>query len=258
MCKVNTERFSGLGKIYSKYRPEYPKELFDYLYSSSTEGQGVKKESLIADIGSGTGKFTRALLERGNRVFAVEPNEDMRKAAEEGLSVFEGFVSVNGSDENTGLEDGSVDFVTAAQAFHWFDKQAFKTECRRILKPGGKVILIYNNRDVKSEQTEENYSIIKKYCPDFKGFSGGMGGAAGKEEFGNFFSSGFVTAEFNNDLSFDEESFIGRNLSGSYAPREGSEGYNGFIGELKILFKKFSNNGILIMPNFTRCYAGKV
>jgi SAM-dependent methyltransferase len=260
---MNTERFNGMGKIYSKFRPEYPKELFDYLYSPCAgqpedSGAGLSKESIIADIGSGTGKFTRALLERGSRVFAVEPNEDMRRVAEQDLREFCGFVSLNGTDENTGLDDKSVDFVMAAQAFHWFNKENFRAECRRILKTDGKVILVYNSRDEKSELVKENYKIMKKYCPGFKGFAGGMGTAAAKDEFDKFFIGAYAIKEFNNNLSFDEEGFIGRSLSGSYSPKEGDEAYSGFIKELKILFKKFSNNGLLEMPNFTRSYAGKV
>jgi len=111
---MNEERFTGKADIYKKYRPSYPKELFDYLYSQV----GFGKDSVIADIGSGTGIFSRLLLERGSKVCCVEPNGDMRQTAEKDLSQFENFVSVSGNDKNTGLQDKSVDFITAAQAFH--------------------------------------------------------------------------------------------------------------------------------------------
>ena len=251
---MNETKFDGMGKIYAQFRPSYPDELFDYLY---TDG-GIKKSSVIADIGSGTGKLTMALLEKGNTVFAVEPNEDMRKVAEQNLKAYDGFVSVNSTAENTGLKEASIDIITVAQAFHWFDRQRFRAECKRVLKPGGMVVLVYNRRNEKSEQARENYRISKKYCPAFGGFSGGMSGEKSKDDFSDFFCGEYEVKEFNNDLVFDEEGFIGRNLSGSYALKENDEGYTGFIEELKGLFEKFSENGCLTMSNFTRSYIGKV
>ena len=106
------------------------------------ESLHISEDCVIADIGSGTGIFSRQLLHNGYNVYAVEPNADMRKKAEEMLSEYQGFVSVDGMDSNTNLPDKSMDHVTAAQAFHWFDADAFKKECRRILKPDGKIIIV--------------------------------------------------------------------------------------------------------------------
>jgi len=148
---MNEERFTDKAELYKKFRPSYPKELLDYLYTQI----GFSKDCIIADIGSGTGIFSRLLIERGSFVYCVEPNEDMRQTAEKELSVYKKFASVNGSDKNTGLQDANVDFITVAQAIHWFDRQMFKSECQRILKPDGKVVLVWNERDYENE-------IVKK------------------------------------------------------------------------------------------------
>lgn len=243
-----------MGKIYNEYRPSYPREFIEYLHS----GLGMNKNSVAADIGSGTGKLTRALLERGAKVFAVEPNADMRAVAEADLSGFENFISVNATAENTTLEENGADFITVAQAFHWFDRLKFKAECRRILKPGGKVVLVWNSRDEKSALVGENDALNHKYCRDFKGFSGGMRGAENKDSFNDFFEKSCEEKIFMNDLLFDEQGFIGRNLSSSYAPKETDENYQPYIAELKALFKKHAKDGKLAMPNITKSYAGNV
>ena len=133
----NTQRFSGLAELYAQARPAYAGELIDFLYSRQ-----FSADSRIADIGSGTGKFARLLLDRGSTVYCVEPNSDMRAQAVRELSEYAGFRSVDGEASRTALEDASVDFVTAAQAFHWFDVPAFRRECQRILKPCGSVFQI--------------------------------------------------------------------------------------------------------------------
>lgn len=143
----NTKRFDGKGEIYAKARPGYPSELLDYVRNTLHFDEG----STFADIGSGTGIFSELLLNGGYHVYAVEPNADMRMKAEEKLGNRKDFVSVNGTDSSTTLPELSVDCVTTAQAFHWFDVEAFKAECRRILKPDGKVIIIYNTRDETAE-----------------------------------------------------------------------------------------------------------
>ena len=116
--------------MYAKYRPSYPNEYIDYLLPANQ----VKGNRIVADIGSGTGIFSRQLLESGLHVIGVEPNDDMRKMAEQSLKLYSRFQSIKATAENTTLKENSVDLVTVAQAFHWFDKEAFKIECQRILK----------------------------------------------------------------------------------------------------------------------------
>lgn len=250
---MNTEKFTGKASAYEKYRPAYPEEFIDYLYSQA----GFKKESVIADIGSGTGILSGQLLERGNRVLCVEPNADMRQKAEKNLSGYSNFSSVDGTDENTGLNDNSVDFITVAQAFHWFNTVGFRKECRRVLKPGGKVVLVWNSRAAGSEIVIENAAICRRFCPAFKGFSGGEKNDI--DTFAVFFKNGiFENKNFENNMAYDLENFIGRNLSSSYAPKENEGNYEGFAAELTRLFEKYKQKNKIVMPNITRCYIGEV
>ena len=251
----NEDRFAGKADIYKKFRPTYPKEFIDYLYSQV----GFSRESVIADIGSGTGIFSRLLIEQGSFVYCVEPNEDMRRVAEQDLSEYKNFVSVNAPAENTGLQDNSVDFITAAQAAHWFDREAFKAECRRVLKPGGKVAIIWNMRDFESEIVRKDYAIREKYCVDRKGLGDGSGLSKNTPDY--FFADKICEMKiFRNDLQFDRENFIGRNLSASYAPREDTdpEKYHGLVRELGELFDEYNIDGILNFPHFTQSFVGIV
>ena len=251
---MNEERFTGKSKAYSKFRPSYPKEFLNYLYSEV----GFSEKSVVADIGSGTGIFTKQLLKKGSTVFAVEPNEDMRKTAEEDLKEYSGFFSIPASAENTGLENSSVDFVTVAQAFHWFDTQKFKTECKRILKPQGKIILVWNSRNDDSVITKENEKIDIEFCKNFKGYSGGISGPLQREKIAQFFDNKFELKVFENPLVYDRDGFIGRNLSSSYAPKGGEENYEEYISALSDMFDKFSTNGVIEYPFYTQSYVGNL
>lgn len=250
---MNENKFNGMGKVYAQFRPSYPQAFIDYLISKV----GINPDAVLADIGSGTGKLTRQLLEIGSRVFAVEPNADMREIAERDLSPFENFISVSASAENTALPNESVDFITAAQAFHWFDKQLFKNECKRILKANGKVILVWNSREEESRFVQKNDEINRKYCPNFMGFSGGMRGTD-DNAFSEFFCGEYETVNFDNPLRFDENGFIGRNLSSSYALKEKDENYSEYLQALKSLFDEYRSGDYVVMPTKTCCYIGMV
>lgn len=248
----NTKLFSGKAEDYNKARPGYAKEFIEYLYNEI----GFNENSAIADIGSGTGKFSKYLLEKGSKVFCVEPNEDMRKTAERELSNYSNFISVNGGADNTALNNNSVDFVTVAQAFHWFDVENFSKECIRILKPRGKVVLIWNRRDVESDLSQANYSVFKKYCPRFKGFMGGM--KEDDDRIKNFFNNKYDSVSFNNFVYLDREKFIKRCLSASYSLRENEKEFEKFINELNYNFDKYAENNIVEMKNRTVGYIGEI
>jgi len=251
---MNEDRFTGRADLYAKYRPSYPDDFIEYLYSQV----GLTKDSIIADIGSGTGIFTRLMLRQHSFVYGVEPNEDMRKTAESELARYRNFVSIHAPAERTGLKTASIDFVTVAQAFHWFDREKFRMECKRIVREKGKVILVWNSRGNESELTRETIEINRKYCPGFEGFSGGMR-EPNPEQYGDFFKGGTCEYKvFNNDSILDEASFIGRNLSASYAPKQGTEGYQPYIFDLTRLFQKYSKSGYLCVPSLTRSYVGEV
>ncbi|WP_419644056.1 class I SAM-dependent methyltransferase [Victivallis vadensis] len=250
----NTEKFTGLGEVYRRYRPGYPAALFDCLKTFF----GVGPDTVAAEIGSGTGIFARLLLEQGiRRLYAVEPNADMRKQAERELGGMPGFVSVVGAAERTTLAAGSVDAVFAVQAFHWFDPVQFREECRRILRSGGPVILIWNSRIETDPLMAECREICRKHCPDFTGFSG-HSSRSGKEAVSEFFAGKFESREFPNPLWMDRETFLGRNLSSSYAPRPDAPQYRPFVEELGALFDRYAENGQLRWNNATRCYSGRL
>lgn len=247
-----TKKFSGKAEGYEKYRPTYPKGLLDYLYQE----KGFQKDSVIADIGAGTGIFSRLLLERGSHVFCVEPNNDMRRVAWQKLQEYETCTFVNATAEHTLLNDQSMDFVTAAQAFHWFDQSAFAAECRRILRPGGKVVLLWNSREKNDEMVKETYQICQMICPEFKGFSGGE---ETPQKYQSFFREGrYEEKIFDNDLHLNLEEFLGRYLSASYAPSKEESRYFEFTKALTGLFGSYQKGGIITLPNKTRCYIGEV
>ena len=249
---MNEDRFTGKAEIYNKYRPSYPEEFIDYLYHEL----GFSKSSVIADIGSGTGIFSRLLLSRGSTVYCVEPNCEMRQIAEDALSCYEGFISINANANNTTLENSSVDFVTAAQSFHWFDKESFKTECKRILKSGKKTALIWNERDYESELVKKDYIIREKYAADDKK---GLGPSRINHT-GFFKDDKFDFKIFSNDLVLDREAYIGMNLSRSYSPKKDTdpEFYRGFVHDLGELFDIYSKGSILIFPHFMQSYIGEI
>ena len=168
--KDNTRCFEAKAALYQQFRPAYPEAYFDYLLSKTQ----LMPEDAVADIGSGTGIFSRQLLERGLSVYAVEPNSNMRSKAEQQLGANPRFFSVPGSAEHTLLADSSVALVTAAQAFHWFDQKKFGAECRRILKPGGKVALVWNIRSPDSPVTQKCQEAFYRFCENFSGFTGSI------------------------------------------------------------------------------------
>ena len=249
---MNEKRFDGKGSLYQNARPGYPAGLMTYLTSQKI----LVQTAAAADIGSGTGIFTRQLAEFVRTVYAVEPNEDMRLKAEAKYGAYPNIISVSGNAEHTSLPDESVDCITAAQAFHWFDRKAFKTECRRILRPGGNIVLIWNDRDDESPVIRENLALNYRFCPGFKGTSAGI--SFDPENFRDFFEGEFQVTRFDNTLEYAEEMFVSRNLSSSYAPQENTENYHLYIEHLRKLFGSYARNGVIEYPYITRCFVGRV
>lgn len=244
----NTEKFSGKAELYRSARPAYSQKLIDCLFSR----YGFSEDSAVADVGSGTGIFSKQLLDKGCKVYGVEPNADMRKTAEEQLKAYKNFVSVDGSADCFGLSDCSVDIVTAAQAFHWFAADAFAAECRRVLKGDKQVVLVYNSRDKIAPVNVESYKIFSRFCPAFHGFGGGME----EERIYAFFGGKAEKIGFENNLVLDRDRFIGRCLSASYAltPKDGE--YGEFIAGLNSLFDGFARGGFITIANASVAYIG--
>jgi len=247
------ERFSARVQNYVKFRPDYPDQLLDTIFTDLE----LDPEAWVADIGSGTGKFTRLLLERGQAVYAIEPNAEMRQAAEESLAANSRFVSVNGSAEQTTLPDAAVQAIVCAQSFHWFELNQAREEFRRILVPGGKVALIWNKRDVQRDRFAQAYeSLLRKYAPEYEHVKHSRLGAA---EFGDFFLDGKYTKQvfdYGQQLTFDE--LLGRALSSSYTPLQGVEDYEPFVADLRALFTANEQNGCIGFHYKTELYSGEV
>src|SRR3712207_3362726 len=160
-----TRRFSNRVEDYIKYRPDYPRALVALLEDEC----GLTRESVVADVGSGTGILSELFLREGVRVYGVEPNREMREAGEELLAAYENFASVDGRAEATTLADDSVDFVTAGQAFHWFDTAAARREFRRILKDDGWAVLVWNDRRTEGTPLLAEYErLLLEYGTDYK------------------------------------------------------------------------------------------
>lgn len=245
-----TGRFDGKGEIYAKARPKYAAALFEYFRNTLQIPAG----SVFADVGSGTGIFTEQLLHCGYRVFAVEPNGDMRKQAEEKLAHNENFVSVSGNDIDLKLPDHSADFITAAQAFHWFDAETFRKECRRVLKPGGLVILVYNSRDETAACTKALAALRQNFTPEFHGFSNGISDKACRA----FFAGSCDIFCADNTQVYDRQGYLNRVLSSSYSLKESDAWYAEYLNEINGIFDHFSADGQITVPTETVAYIGEV
>lgn len=248
--KKAEDKFTGRAEVYSKGRPGYSEEFVDCLF----EKYGFSEASSVADVGSGTGKFAKYLLVRGCRCFCVEINDDMRSQADKVLSDFPLYYSVKGSAENTNLPDSSVDFITVAQAFHWFDVNAFKTESLRILKPGGRAFLIWNAKNPEALLNKRLYKVFSEFCPDFKGFSGGI--KPHDERIRDYFCNRYEFLSFDNPLRLDRAKFISRSLSASYSLKNGDVRFDEYMTELNNVFDEFHMDGVITLENETVVYTG--
>jgi ubiquinone/menaquinone biosynthesis C-methylase UbiE len=227
-------RFSNRVANYVKYRPGYPAEVVELFRTE----MGLTVDSVLADIGSGTGLSTRPFLENGNTVYGVEPNAAMRAAAEEYLSEFPNFISHEGTAEDTNLGDDSIDFVIAAQAFHWFDPVKTRTEFQRILKPQGYIALIWNERQLDTTEFLREYEkLLLKYGRDYANVRHEN---IDQQKLGAFFESSYKRATFSNEQEFDFEGLRGRVLSSSYMPAEGDPSFPALEKDLRHLFTKHS------------------
>lgn len=245
-------RFSSRAQSYAKHRPGYPPEVIGVLQSNC----GLTSESVIADVGSGTGILTEIFLKNGNHVFAVEPNGAMRSIAEQSLSGFSKFVSVDGSAESTGLEADSVDLIAAAQAFHWFDHERSKKEFARILRPNGWVVLLWNERKLDSKPFLREYEqMLVRYGTDYQEVR--HENAASR--IADFFSpEPFKLSNLDNFQYFDFEGLKGRVSSASYTPEPGHPDFEPMMAELERLFNAHEDNGTVTIEYITRVYYGRL
>lgn len=245
------QRFSDRVENYVRYRPHYPQEVIDWLQGEAA----LTPQSVIADVGSGTGISAELFLRFGCTVKAVEPNREMREAAERLLGGYPGFHSVNGSAQATTLPDQCADLVVAAQAFHWFNTPETRAEFSRILKPGGHVVLIWNERKLDATPFLRAYErLLLTFATDYTKVRHENIDAG---ELSRFFIGSFITHTFANEQRFDFESLKGRLLSSSYAPAEGQPKHDDMIAELRRIFDACNGSGIVCFEYDTRVHLGR-
>jgi len=248
------KRFSSRVERYIKYRPGYPQDLGNFLKKKGI----LTSNSIIADIGSGTGILSELFLKEGNIVYGVEPNIDMRTSAENLLDIYSKFISIDGSAEFTTLEDDMIDIITVGQAFHWFNLEKARLEFIRILKPEGWVVLIWNRRkSLSNEFLKEYEKFLLKYGTDYKAIE------KSKLDFNEFFmgdkgETKYNKITFENHQIFDYEGLEGRLLSTSYIPLNDHPKYNDMLFELKELFKKFQKNNRIKFEYTTEVIYGQL
>ena len=251
---MNTlNRFSSRVDHYIKYRPDYPHEVITFLKQEGILTSG----SVIADIGSGTGISSELFLKEGNVVYGVEPNREMRDAAQKLLAGYKNFCSISGTAEITNLPTADIGLIIAGQAFHWFDKEKCKTEFKRILKSNGTIVLMWNDRRTNSTPFLSAYEdFIKMFAIDYAEVNHKN---IDEKIFNDFFGeANYKIKLFDNFQYFDFEGLKGRILSSSYMPEEGHKDYNFMISVLKKIFNRFQENGKVTLEYDTKIYYGKL
>ena len=262
-------RFTGRASFYAKHRPTYP----DTVIAVLKKRAGWHAEATVADLGAGTGLSSELFLRHGNTVRGVEPNADMRAESMPLQSRFPQFQMLEGLAEQTGLQDASFDFVVAATAFHWFDAERCRAEFRRILKPEGRVVLLWNlHQSPQTPLLKAFEQLSTRYADD------------GRHRWGrerhNIMSSAdrlfieprnYVKRYLENNQRLDYEGFEGRFLSSSYVALPGDRRFGSaraepshqrsldrMIAELRDLFDRHAVDGSVEMKYQTAVYHGRL
>ncbi|MDP9033491.1 MAG: class I SAM-dependent methyltransferase [Myxococcota bacterium] len=246
------ERFSDRVADYVRYRPGYPQPLIDLLRVECGVGPGA----FVADVGSGTGILTRSLLATGAHVAAIEPNAEMRLAAERDLAAEARFRSIDASAEATTLATGSVDVVIAAQAFHWFDSPRARAEFARILRRGGWVALVWNDR--KDSPFNRDYEdMLERFAPAYAAVRARE--RAAHENMETFFApEPPKRTTFANEQQLDELGLLGRLESSSYVPRPGQPGHDAVAARAREIYHAHQRDGGVTLAYETVVWYGRL
>jgi SAM-dependent methyltransferase len=246
-----TDRFTNRADDYARYRPGYPSALIDFLRSDC----GLDCNSVVADIGSGSGQLARLFLGLTKTVFAVEPNRAMRRMAEESFAAQAELVSVAGMAEATQLPADSVDFVTAGQAFHWFDAVKFAAEARRIMRGRGQGVLVWNVRCEGRNHFVRDYKrLLMRHCEERHLITEQRDDPTRLAVF--YGGSAYACRSFEYRQSLDFPGLVGRVCSSSYAPRPGQSAYEPMVADLRSLFDRYNDDGNVTIEYETRVYFG--
>jgi SAM-dependent methyltransferase len=220
------QRFSNRAEDYAKYRPSYPAAAIAQILTEL-------EQPIVADIGAGTGISARLLADQGAKVWAIEPNAAMYAAAQPHPRV----EFRQGTAEQTGLESRSVDVITCCQSFHWFEPIATLSEFHRILKPTGRLALMWNERDESDPFTQEHDQIIRR-AADRQFFDSPARKSAAPVAESQLFKN-FQAYAFPYSLSLDLKSLIGLALSASYIPKVG-EKHDQMMAEFRSLYQRWA------------------
>ena len=246
-----THRFSRRVADYVRYRPRYPRELLDWLSSAI----GFAPAWRVADVGSGTGIFAQLLLANGNEVFAVEPNDPMREEAEASLARFPNFHSVNGTADATTLPNQSIDLVTAAQAFHWFDPASTQREFARILVPGGLALVVFNTRVIDANAFSLGYEeLLRTRAVDYTRVDHRLVDETRLRAFLGEYREWKQRWIQRHDV----EGVVGLSASSSYTPALDHPDHGAFYAALRELFAAHERDGQVEFLYETEAYLGRV
>jgi SAM-dependent methyltransferase len=246
-----TQRFSDRVADYAAHRPRYPAAVYHFLRQRVGLGRG----SVVADVGSGTGIFCEPLLGMGCVVYGVEPNAAMRREAERALAPrYPSFHSVAGTAEATTLPDRSVEFVVAAQAFHWFDPAKAAAECRRILRPGARAAMVWNKRETDTSPFLRDYeALLNEFGTDYAAVRHDH---KEPDRLSQFFTRGYERVTFPNAQHLDLAGLRGRLLSSSYTPAAGDPRRAPMIAALDLVFERHQRDGTVSIDYETELYLG--
>lgn len=244
------ERFTDRVASYVKARPGYPSEVMDVLRNHC----GLTNTTFVADIGSGTGILARMLSEHAQSVYGVEPNQAMRNASLDFLTGYTNFIAVDGAAENTNLPATSVDLITVAQAFHWFDQKEARHEFMRILKPNGFAALIWNDRKTSGSNLAEAYEqLLMDFGTDYQEVQ--SRGKATLDNLERFFGhSEIKRATIPNTQSLERDGFVERAISASYMPNESHPKYQAMVKEAHRIFDENRTGGHVVLEYDTNIY----
>jgi ubiquinone/menaquinone biosynthesis C-methylase UbiE len=242
------KRFLNRATYYAKSRPRYPEAILDFMENEL----GLAKKSVVADIGSGTGILSELFLRHGNPVFGVEPNSEMRRTAEELLAAYPNFRSIAGTAEATTLTAASVDFVAAAQAFHWFDPKKTREEFLRVMKPHSWVLLLWNIRKDSPGFMEAYERLVSNYAnrPHFRRTAKDR---VGEDGLTKFFGK-YKLKRFSNHQVLTFEGLLERLLSASYIPLPNEPGYSSMFDGARKLFDSYEEDGVVRLEYDTETY----
>lgn len=245
------ERFNDRAVEYNKFRPSYPREMLDFFKAKL----GMTSDHVLVDIGAGTGKLTEILLQNGNSVYAVEPNDEMRRLAYLHFSNNPAFVAVKGTAERTNLPEQAADFVFAAQAFHWFEVEAARKEFMRILRGKRMVVLIWNIRIITGTAFLEGYErALREYAPEY--VRHGQDYIDPEAVTLLFSDHHYKTVRFPNSQMLSEVGLIGRILSNSYVPSPSDDRFQALLTAIQNLFHAYKANGRVRIEYYTEVIYG--